>query len=82
ESDANLALQGQRNYVLGDGKTKDLNAWINTELPFGETSKFYFFSTFNQRDSEGANYFRYPDSDANWTELYPNGYRPISEGEN
>lgn len=82
QTDANLALQGQRNYVLGDGKTKDLNAWINTELPFGETSKFYFFSTFNQRDSEGANYFRYPDSDANWTELYPNGYRPVSEGEN
>jgi len=82
QSDINLALQGQRNYVLGDGKTKDLNAWINTELPFGETSKFYFFSTFNQRDSEGANYFRYPDSDANWPEIYPNGYRPISEGEN
>ena len=82
QSDTNLALQGQRNYVLGDGKTKDLNAWINAELPFGETSKFYFFSTFNQRDSEGANYFRYPDGDANWTALYPNGYRPISEGEN
>ncbi|WP_313348236.1 TonB-dependent receptor [Stenotrophomonas sp.] len=82
QSDTNLALQGQRNYVLGDGSTKDLNAWINTELPFGETSKFYFFSTFNQRDSEGANYFRYPDSDANWTQIYPNGYRPISEGEN
>lgn len=60
QSATNLALQGKRNYVLGDGKTKDLNAWINTELPFGETSKFYFFSTFNQRDSEGANYFRYP----------------------
>jgi len=82
QSETNLALQGKRNYVLGDGSTKDLNAWINTELPFGKTSKFYFFSTFNQRDSEGANYFRYPDSDANWTDIYPNGYRPVSEGEN
>ncbi|MGX9191468.1 TonB-dependent receptor plug domain-containing protein [Stenotrophomonas sp. Ker107b] len=82
QSDTNLALQGKRNYVLGDGKTKDLNAWYNAQLPFGETSTFYSFATFNQRDSEGANYFRYPDSDANWAQVYPNGYRPISEGEN
>src|SRR5690606_21770412 len=38
--------------------------------------------TWNQRDTEGANYFRYPDGEANWKALYPNGYRPISEGEN
>jgi len=82
QTDANLALQGQRNYVLGDGASKDLNAWLNTEIPFGETSTFYAFGTYNQRDSEGANYFRYPDGDANWKEIYPNGYRPVSEGEN
>ncbi|HDS1833669.1 TPA: TonB-dependent receptor [Stenotrophomonas maltophilia] len=78
----NLALQGKRNYVLGDGKSKDINLWLNTEIPVGQTSTFYAFGTFNQRDTEGANYFRYPDGDANWKEVYPNGYRPISEGEN
>src|SRR5690606_29942565 len=28
QTDANLALQGQRNYVLGDGTSKDLNGWL------------------------------------------------------
>ena len=78
----NLALAGKRNYALGDGASKDLNAWFNAEIPFGTTSKAYAFGTYNQRDTEGANYFRYPDGEANWKALYPNGYRPISEGEN
>lgn len=82
QTPANLAVQGQRNYILGDGSSKDINAWLNTELPFGETSTFYAFGTYNQRDTEGANYFRYPDGEANWSEVYPNGYRPISIGEN
>ncbi|WP_058196620.1 TonB-dependent receptor plug domain-containing protein [Xanthomonas translucens] len=82
QTPANLALAGKRNYVLGDGASKDLNAWINGKLPFGQSSEFYFFGTYNQRDTQGANYFRYPDSDANWTQVYPNGYRPVSLGEN
>lgn len=79
---ANLALQGKRNYVLGDGASKDINGWLNTEIPFGDTGTFYAFGTYNQRDTEGANYFRYPDGDANWRQVYPDGYRPVSEGEN
>ncbi|MET0289199.1 MAG: TonB-dependent receptor [Pseudoxanthomonas sp.] len=82
QTDANLAVQGQRNYVLGDGATKGLNAWLNGKLPFGETGEFYFFGTYNQRDTQGANYFRYPEGSSNWQALYPNGYRPISLGEN
>ena len=82
QTPANLALQGRRNYALGDGKSKDLNAWINGKLPFGSTSEFYFFGTYNQRDTQGANYFRYPDGEANWPEVYPDGYRPVSLGEN
>ncbi|WP_127168062.1 TonB-dependent receptor plug domain-containing protein [Xanthomonas euvesicatoria] len=82
QTPANLALRGQRNYVLGDGATKGLNAWLNTKVPFSASGEFYAFGTYNQRDTEGANYFRYPDGSANWREIYPNGYRPISEGEN
>ena len=29
----NLALAGQRNYVLGDGSSKSLNAWLNAAVP-------------------------------------------------
>ena len=82
QTPGNLALQGKRNYVLGDGASKDLNGWFNAEVPFGATSTLYAFGTFNQRDTEGANYFRYPDGEANWTEVYPEGYRPVSVGEN
>ena len=78
----NLALAGQRNYVLGDGSSRDINAWLNAAVPLGESAEFYAFGTYHQSDTEGANYFRYPDGVANWKEVYPNGYRPISEGDN
>lgn len=81
QTPANLATIGQRNYVLGDGASEDINAWLNTELPFGEHA-IYAFGTYNQRDTQGANYFRYPDGVANFPEVYPNGYRPVSLGEN
>jgi len=82
QTDNNLRLQGQRNYVLGDGHSKGLNAWFNGEAPLGETARLYFFGTYNQRDTQGANYFRYPDDSSNWPEVYPDGYRPVSLGEN
>ena len=78
----NLALAGQRNYYLGDGESKALNAWLNTVVPVGENAEFYAFGTYHQSDTRGANYFRYPDGVANWKEVYPDGYRPISIGEN
>ncbi|MCW0464225.1 TonB-dependent receptor plug domain-containing protein [Xanthomonas sacchari] len=82
QTPANLALAGKRNYELGDGASKDLNAWLNGKLPFGQGSEVYAFGTYNQRDTQGANYFRYPDGAANWTQVYPQGYRPVSLGEN
>ena len=82
QSPTNLAVQGRRNYVLGDGESQDLNAWFNAGIPLNEQTELYAFGTFNQRDSEGANYYRYPDSSATWAEVYPDGYRPVSIGEN
>ena len=82
QSPANLEVQGQRNYHLGDGDSRDINAWFNAEVALGEDSALYAFGTWNQRDTEGANYFRYPDGSANWPEVYPDGFRPVSIGEN
>jgi iron complex outermembrane receptor protein len=84
QNTTNLALQGKRNYQLGDGASRDLNAWFNGELPLSPSSVLYFFGTYADRDSEGANYFRYPDDTdgANWSEVYPDGYRPVSVGDN
>jgi len=78
----NLALAGKRNYVLGDGSSRDVNLWFNSEIPLGSNFSAYGFGTWNERDTEGSNYFRYPDGEANWNEVYPQGFRPVSEGKN
>jgi len=78
----NLALAGQRNYVVGDGKHHGWKLWFNGELPLAGSASLYGFGTSTRSDSEGANYFRYPDGEANWKEIYPRGFRPVSEGEN
>ena len=78
----NLALAGKRNYWLGDGESKGINGWFNAELPVGEADAFYAFGTWHQSDTRGANYFRYPDGVTNWKDIYPEGYRPLSLGEN
>jgi len=78
----NLAMAGQRNYQLGDGATKNINGWFNSELAFGANGNIYAFGTYHQAATEGANYFRYPDSAGNWRQIYPEGYRPISLGDN
>ena len=50
-------------------KGRDINGWLNTEIALGDTATFYAFGTYAQRDTEGANYFRYPDGEANWPEV-------------
>ncbi len=78
----NVALAGQRNYQLGEGQSRALNAWLNSAVALGEHAELYAFGTYHQSDTRGANYFRYPDGTANWKQVYPDGYRPISIGEN
>src|SRR5690606_20394502 len=66
QTPANLAVQGQRNYYMGEGDSRDINAWFNAQVLLEGDAALYAFGTYNQRDTEGANYFRYPDSSANW----------------
>lgn len=82
QTPANLALRGRRNFVLGDGESKRVSGWFNAGLPVGESGALYAFGTYQQSDTEGANFFRYPDGPANLRSVYPNGYRPVSAGEN
>ncbi len=79
----NDAVRGQVNYAPGDGETEDYNLFFNTAVPFGsEGNEFYSFGTYAHRDSEGANFFRYPDGWDNVKSIYPMGFMPISIGEN
>ena len=79
---ANLALRDQRNYAAGDPPNESYNGWFNGELPLNEHASLYAFGTYTQRHTIGDNYFRYPDSDANVTAIYPDGYLPQSIGHN
>lgn len=76
----NLALAGQRNYAEGDPEVEDYNLWFNAATQIG-AAELYGFGTFGNRETEGATFFRYPDSFDNVLDIYPNGFRPISTGE-
>ena len=78
---ANLALKGQRNYAKGDPQVRDANLWFNAEKPLG-ANILYAFGTLGSRDTQGATFFRYPDESRNVPAVYPQGYRPITLGEN
>ena len=77
----NLAVKGQRNYAKGDPDVQDANLWFNAEQALG-SNIVYAFGTLGHRDTEGATFFRYPDESRNIPSVYPNGYLPITTGEN
>jgi iron complex outermembrane receptor protein len=78
---ANLATAGRRNYAEGDPKSQDVNLWYNSESKFLGLD-VYGFGTLGSRQTEGATFFRYPDGNDNVRAIYPNGFRPISTGDN
>jgi iron complex outermembrane receptor protein len=55
---------------------------FNSAVPLGEAFEFYSFGGYSQRDGEGANFFRYPDSFANVPTIFPDGYIPVLEADN
>lgn len=82
QTPANLALRGQRTHRPGEPEVEDLNVWLNAAAPLAARHTAYGFATYNERDSTGAAFFRYPDSVANLREIYPQGYRPETTGRN
>jgi iron complex outermembrane receptor protein len=81
-SPENEAVRSKVNYYSGDPKAEDWNFFYNMGMPLGDAMELYSFGTMSKRESEGANFYRYPDSWENVSEIYPNGFRPVSEGEN
>jgi iron complex outermembrane receptor protein len=79
---ANIATFGRVNFEPGDGDLEDVNLWVNGEMPFTEDTSFYLFGTFGSRDTEGVGFYRYPSSAQNVRSIYPNGFLPITTGDN
>jgi iron complex outermembrane receptor protein len=82
QTPANLALAGTQTHKAGDGTMEDLSFMFNSAVPLGESFEFYSFGGYSQREGEGANFFRYPDSFANVPAIFPDGYIPVLEADN
>ncbi len=78
----NFLTFGHTNYEPGDGDLEDVNVWLNSELPFSDETSMYLFGTFGSRDTEGVGFFRYPVSPGNIQSVYPNGFLPVTTGDN
>jgi len=78
----NRALNGRRNYRPGEPEIKNYNLWVNGGLPLSAAADLYGFATYNQRDSVGAAFYRYPDTPQNVKAIYPEGFRPETTGTN
>jgi len=80
QTEANLAFQGQQTHRVGDPETDAYAAWVNARVQLDQV-ELYGFATFSQRDTEGAAVFRHPDTNQNVPEIFPNGFLPVTIGE-
>ena len=68
----------QPNYHWGDGLEEDAMTFANFRMPLnpGGTSEVYAFGGYSHRTGTGNGFWRYFDSNKNWTEFYPQGFLP------
>ncbi|MGK5048879.1 TonB-dependent receptor plug domain-containing protein [Janthinobacterium sp. GB4P2] len=78
---ADQALDGKVLFKSGDSRQRNNYLFYNTQLTLANGLDLYSFATLNERKSDGSAYFRYPGDPSNVTALYPNGYRPVTNGD-
>jgi iron complex outermembrane receptor protein len=78
---ANLALDPARVFAPGDGGADDMYLFYNATIPVGER-EFYSFGRYSNRETNGTGFFRYPDGFTSSPSVHPNGFRPITTGDN
>jgi len=81
QTPVNLALDPARVFSPGDGGADDIYIFYNANVPLGDR-EFYSFARYSNRDSEGTGFFRYPDAFDSNIAVHPNGFRPITTGDN
>ncbi|OEZ52274.1 ferrienterobactin receptor precursor [Janthinobacterium sp. MP5059B] len=77
---ADQALDGKVVFKSGDSRQRNHYLFYNTQLTLDGGLDLYSFATLNERTSDGSAYFRYPGDPSNVAALYPNGYRPVTNG--
>ena len=78
----NLALLGTQTHKAGDGPMDDISFMFNSAFALGDDLELYSFGSYSDRNGEGANFFRYPDSFANVPTIFPDGYIPVLDANN
>ena len=78
---ADQALDGKVLFKSGDSRQRNNYLFYNTQLTLANGLDLYSFATLNERKSDGSAYFRYPGDPSNVPALYPNGYRPVTNGD-
>lgn len=81
QTPANQALDPARVFAPGDGGADDIYVFYNATVPLGER-EFYSFGRYSNRETEGTGFFRYPDGFSSLPSVYPDGFRPITVGDN
>lgn len=81
QTPANLAFRGQVTHRVGDPETGALGLWLNAQGSVGKL-QWYGFGTLAYRDTDGADVFRHPDTNQNVPAIFPNGFLPVTRGEN
>ena len=81
DTPANQALNPARVFSPGDGGADDIYVFYNASVPVGER-EFYSFGRYSNRETEGTGFFRYPDGFSSLPSVHPNGFRPITLGDN
>lgn len=83
--EANIAAANARNAQWsrdgahnGDPQIKAFNLSYNAELPVTEHVTLYSFGTYGEREAQIGNNFRRPNSTANFTAQFPDGYYPLN----
>jgi len=81
DTPANQALNPASVFAPGDGGADDIYVFYNATVPVGER-EFYSFGRYSNRETEGTGFFRYPDGFSSLPSVHPNGFRPITLGDN
>lgn len=81
QTDANLAFAGQLTHRVGDPDTQGLSGWINGEWDLAGAT-LYSFATVSGRETEGADIFRHPETNQNVLAVHPDGFLPVTQGDN
>jgi iron complex outermembrane receptor protein len=82
DGSANEALLNRRLYRPGDPESTDLSFWANAQYDLSNAAQLYGFTIISDREAKGAAFFRYPDDTRTVPAIFPNGYRPVTTGEN